>query len=75
MKNIICKIFDHKWIYSKTVIGTTRYYRNCKRCGAIAEYRENVHAYGRGWFHLVQFTKKGAKDLLTELDKGRIYEN
>jgi hypothetical protein len=66
---IICKLFGHKWIYSKTSMGTLRYYRNCKRCAAIAEYRENVPAYGSGWFQLVQFTKQGAKDLLIKLER------
>lgn len=68
MNKLLCKLFGHRWVYSLTTY-SIRYFRNCKRCGVIAEYRENIPCYGSTWFQLVQFTKKGAKDLLIKLKK------
>lgn len=67
MTNILCKLFGHKMIYSKTSIGSIKYYRNCKRCGMLQEYRESNGRLDCGWYSLVQYTEKGVKDLLKQL--------
>lgn len=63
MKRLLCKIFGHKWIYSFTSFGKQQCFRNCKRCAVIAEYKEHAPGWPEGgWFNMVQFTDKGAKE-------------
>jgi hypothetical protein len=65
IKNFYFNHHKHKFLYSQNLDGNS--FRACKKCGIIEEYRENVPAYGSGWFRLVSYTKQGSKNLLERL--------
>lgn len=62
MKNLICKLFGHKWNYHIfTANGIPKQdIRVCRVCSKTQQYK--WHLTSKVWMNLVQYTEKGAKE-------------
>lgn len=68
---LICKIFGHRWLYFRDVMYIPgRKFRVCKHCNKLQDLRD-LPVFGKGWYGLIQYTDKGAKENLKEFYEKR----
>ena len=64
-ENLLCHLFNHKWIYCFDLDSPVKQLRMCPRCKVIQEYKQ-IPVYGFVWMNLVQRTTSGAKKWIAE---------
>jgi hypothetical protein len=72
VKNILCKLFGHKWAYHLSNITNRIDLRVCGGCGGVEIWRENVPSFGSNWFRTCEYTKKGGKERKEYLENNKI---